>query len=90
MEYGAIDLHTKESESRIVTGDRAVVFERRIATTRARLTDVFGSRAPLRVLLESGTGSECRAASREHGVLCENSADGGSPETACQGHHPIS
>ena len=58
MEYGAIDLHTKESEIRIIDGDGAVVFERRIATTRARLTDVFGSRAPLRILLESGTGSE--------------------------------
>ena len=58
MEYGAIDLHTKESEIRIIDEDGAVVFERRIATTRARLTDVFGSRAPLRILLESGTGSE--------------------------------
>jgi transposase len=58
MEYGAIDLHAKESEIRLVTGDGTVVFERRIATTRARLTDVFGSRAPLRILLESGTGSE--------------------------------
>ena len=37
MEYGAIDLHTKESEIRIVEADGAVVFERRIATTRDRL-----------------------------------------------------
>ena len=58
MEYGAIDLHTKESEIRIIDEQGAVVFERRIATTRTRLTDVFGSRAPLRILLESGTGSE--------------------------------
>jgi len=58
MEYGAIDLHTKESEIRIIDGNGAVVFERRMATTRARLTDVFGRRAPLRLLLESGTGSE--------------------------------
>src|SRR5665213_3587868 len=58
MEYGAIDLHTKESEIRIIDERGAVVFERRIATTRTRLTDVFGSRAPLRILLESGTGSE--------------------------------
>ena len=58
MEYGAIDLHTKESEIRIIDENGAVVFERRIATTRARLTEVFGRRAPLRILLESGTGSE--------------------------------
>lgn len=58
MEYGAIDLHTKESEIRIVDADGAVVLERRIATTRDRLTAVFGGRAPLRILLESGTGSE--------------------------------
>jgi transposase len=58
MEYGAIDLHTKESEIRIIDEAGAVVFERRIATTRTRLTDVFGSRTPLRILLESGTGSE--------------------------------
>ena len=58
MEYGAIDLHTKESEIRIIDGAGAVVYARRIATTRPRVTDVFGSRAPLRILLESGTGSE--------------------------------
>jgi transposase len=58
MEYGAIDLHAKESQIRIIDGDGTLVFERRIATTRARLTDVFGERAPLRILLESGTGSE--------------------------------
>jgi transposase len=58
MEYGAIDLHTKESEIRIIDGAGAVVYARRVATTRPRLSDVFGSRPPLRILLESGTGSE--------------------------------
>jgi transposase len=58
MEYGAIDLHAKESEIRIIDEHGAVVLERRLATTRERLTAVFGGRAPLRVLLESGTGSE--------------------------------
>lgn len=58
MEYGAIDLHTKESEIRIVDASGTVVLERRLPTTRARLTAVFGPRAPMRVLLESGTGSE--------------------------------
>jgi transposase len=58
MEYGAIDLHTKESEIRIIDGDGVVVLERRVTTTRERLTAVFGSRRAMRVLLESGTGSE--------------------------------
>jgi transposase len=58
MEYGAIDLHTKESEIRIVTAEGAVVLHRRIATTRAALTSVFGGRPRLRILVESGTESE--------------------------------
>ena len=56
MEYGAIDLHLKKSLIRIVDGDGVVVLDRTIATTRAVLTQVFGGRAPLRVLLESGHG----------------------------------
>jgi len=58
MEYGAIDLHTKESEIRIIDEDGTVRFERRMATTRERLTAVFGRRQPMRILVESGTGSE--------------------------------
>jgi transposase len=58
MEYGAIDLHAKESEIRIIDAEGRVILKRRIATTRERLTAVFGGRPPLRVLLESGTGSE--------------------------------
>ena len=34
MEYGAIDLHTRESEIRIVNAEGAVAFNRRIAPTR--------------------------------------------------------
>lgn len=58
MEYGAIDLHTKESEIRIVTAAGEVVLHRRVATTRTALTDVSGGRPRLRILLESGTESE--------------------------------
>lgn len=58
MEYGAIDLHSKESEIRIVTAAGEVVLHRRIATRRDVLKDVFGARPPLRILLESGTESE--------------------------------
>lgn len=58
MEYGAIDLHLKASLIRIVNAEGVVVLERTIATTRTALSRVFGGRAPLRVLLESGTESE--------------------------------
>ncbi len=51
MEYGAIDLHKKESQVRIVK-DRGEVLDRRIATTRDRFTAVFDGRRPMRILLE--------------------------------------
>jgi transposase len=57
MEYGAIDLHKKESQIRIVT-ERGEVVDRRIATTRERLASVFWGRAPMRILLEASTESE--------------------------------
>jgi transposase len=58
MEYGAIDLHTKRSQVRIVTTDGQVVLERKIDTTRVDLTRVFGERATMRLLIESSTESE--------------------------------
>jgi transposase len=58
MEYGAIDLHTKESQIRVVTEDGTVVMDRRIATRPDRLSAVFAARAPMRILLETGTESE--------------------------------
>jgi transposase len=58
MEYGAIDLHTKRSQIRIVTADGAVVLERKIDTTRGALTEVWGGRAAMRILVESSTESE--------------------------------
>jgi transposase len=58
MEYGAIDLHTRKTLIRIVATDGAVVLDRTITTTREGLTKVFGGRAAMRVLLESGTESE--------------------------------
>jgi hypothetical protein len=58
MTYGAIDRHTNEREIRIVEADGAVVFERRIATTRDRLTGVVAGRALMRILVESSGGSE--------------------------------
>src|SRR5258707_1197116 len=58
MEYGAIDLHTKRSQIRIVDAAGGVVVERKIDTTRTDLTQVFAARSPLRILLESSTESE--------------------------------
>jgi hypothetical protein len=57
MEYGAIDLHKKESQIRIVTED-GLVIDRRLATTRERLTAVFWGRPRMRILLEAATESE--------------------------------
>ena len=57
MEYGAIDLHKKESQVRIVS-EGGKVMDRRILTTRDRLTAVFGGRPPMRILVEASTESE--------------------------------
>jgi transposase len=61
MEYRAIDLHKKECQIRIVADDGQVLVDRRITTARDRLTAVFGSRPPLRILIEASTESECVA-----------------------------
>jgi hypothetical protein len=47
MEYGAIDLHTKQSQIRIVTADGSMVVERRIAT-RAEQFAALDLPAPVR------------------------------------------
>ena len=57
MEYAAFDLHKKASQIRIVLEDGAIV-DRRIATTRARLTAVFWGRPRMRIVLEAATESE--------------------------------
>ena len=57
MAYGAIDLHKKESQIRIVM-DSGEVLDRRIATTRDRFTAVFWGQPPMRVLVEAATESE--------------------------------
>jgi transposase len=57
VEYGAIDLHKKESQVRIRTATGDVV-DGRIATTRERFTTWFGERAPMQILIEASTESE--------------------------------
>ena len=52
MEYGAIDLHKKDSQIRIVkeSGER---LDRPIATTLDRFTAIFAGRRPKQILLEA-------------------------------------
>jgi len=57
MEYGAIDLHKKESQVRIISAEGDVL-DRRILTTRDRFTAVFWGRARMRILIEASTESE--------------------------------
>jgi transposase len=57
VDYGAIDLHKKESQVRIVT-ERGEVMDRRIRTTRPHLTAMFDGRSRMRILIEASTESE--------------------------------
>ena len=58
MVYGAIDLHMRYSQVRIVDDSGAVRRDLRIVTSRARLMAAFEGEGPMRILLETGTESE--------------------------------
>lgn len=58
MVYGAIDLHMRYSQIRVVDGSGAVLRDQRIVTSRERLVKAFEGLGPMRILLESGTESE--------------------------------
>jgi len=58
MVYGAIDLHMRYSQIRIVDAEGQVLRERRVMTTAERLVAVFAGVGPVRILLEAGTESE--------------------------------
>jgi len=58
MVYGAIDLHMRYSQIRIIDADGKVLGEQRIMTSRERLVTAFANRGALRILLETGTESE--------------------------------
>lgn len=57
MDTIGMDLHKRESQLCILA-DTGEIVERRIATTRERLTEVLGGRPPARLLLEASTESE--------------------------------
>jgi transposase len=72
MVYGAIDLHLRYSQIRIIDADGRVVREQRVVTSAARLVAVFEGRGPMRILLETGTESEWVAQALEaagHAVI---------------------
>jgi transposase len=58
MEYGAIDLHARYSQIRIVDAEGRLVREQRVVTSSERLLAAFSGRGRLRILLETGTESE--------------------------------
>lgn len=58
MVYGAIDLHMRYSQIRILDADGQVVRERRVVTSAERLVAAFGDHGPMRILVETGTESE--------------------------------
>jgi transposase len=58
MVYGAIDLHLRYSQIRVVDETGAVLCDRRVVTSPERLTQIFAEHGPMRILLETGTESE--------------------------------
>ena len=58
MVYGAIDLHMRYSQVRMIDAEGQLLRETRVATTPERLTAAFAPHGPMRILLETGTESE--------------------------------
>lgn len=72
MIYGAIDLHMRYSQIRVIDEQGREVRSGRVPTTRERLTEVFAGLGPMRILLETGTESEWVAQTLEaagHAVI---------------------
>jgi len=58
MVYGAIDLHMRFSQIRIIDEGGAVRRDQRVITSRERLVQAFDGFGPLRIVVETGTESE--------------------------------
>src|SRR5687767_9625301 len=65
MVYGAIDLHMRYSQIRVIDAAGAVVRDQRVPTTRERLGTAFAGVGGVRVVLEAGTESEWVAGALE-------------------------
>ena len=72
MVYGAIDLHMRKSQIRIVDEAGAVLRDQQVPTTRERLVQAFAGVGDVRIVLEAGTESEWVAQTLEgagHAVI---------------------
>ena len=58
MVYGAIDLHTRKSEIRVIDEAGRVIRERRVTTSADAVVAAFRDLGEVRILLESSTESE--------------------------------
>lgn len=58
MVYGAIDLHARSSEIRIVEAEGRVLRHRTVKTTRVTLVKAFAGYGAMRILVEASTESE--------------------------------
>jgi transposase len=58
MVYGAIDLHARKSQIRIIDETGTVLRDGRVMTTREHLAGAFDGYGPMRILFETGTESE--------------------------------
>ena len=58
MKYGAIDLHTRYSQIRIIDGEGRVMREQKVRTTAEHLIAAFAGHGPMRIVVESSTESE--------------------------------
>jgi len=58
MVYGAIDLHMRYSQIRIVDAEGRVLRDTRVLTSPDRLIETFTGHGAMRILLETGTESE--------------------------------
>src|SRR5258706_1966371 len=72
MVYGAIDLHMRYCQVRIVDAAGLVLRGQRVVTSAERLVSVFAGLGEMRILLETGTESEWVAQALEaagHAVI---------------------
>jgi len=58
MVYGAIDLHMRDSQIRIIDAEGRELRGGRVRTSAARLVEAFDGYGPMRILVETGTESE--------------------------------
>jgi transposase len=65
MVYGAIDLHSRFSQVRVVDPEGAVLRDRRVETRRERLVSAFAGFDAVRILVEASTESEWVACALE-------------------------